>query len=239
VRWLARLLGLTPPIDPRLAERLAAWRRLPAARVRVPLEDARLVVVDVETTGLDPRRDRLIAIGAVAVVGLRLEVGRGLEVVVHDAGPADRAVLVHGIAPVERQQGEPAAEALMRFLDFAGGSPLVAFHAPFDRAVLERGARRELGVRLRGPWLDLAWLAPGLYPSLGLERAGLDAWLAHFGLRPHVRHRALGDALITGELLLVLLHQARATGVRDLAGLRRLARAHERATQAAAGMPGA
>jgi DNA polymerase-3 subunit epsilon len=238
--WLARWLGRRRPLAPEQAARLAAWRARPAASAREAIGEARLVLVDVETSGLDPRRDRLIAVGAVAVVGTRLEVGRGFEVVLREEGTveADAAVLIHGIAPGERSRGEAPVEALLGFLEYAGKSPLVAFHAPFDRAVLRRAVRAHLGLRLPNRWLDLAWLAPALYPRLGLERAGLDPWLEHFGLRPHARHRALGDALVTGELFLVLLRQARGTGVRDLAGLLRLARAEERASQASAGVSG-
>lgn len=223
-----------------LGARVEGWRRLNAEGEGTPIEQARFVLVDVETTGLDPRRDRLIAIGAVSLSALRLEVGQGFEVVLREDSPAaDPAVLIHGIAPGERERGAPPAEALVGFLEYAGRSPLVAFHAPFDRAVLERAASRNLGVRMSNAWLDLAWLAPALYPSLGLEREGLDRWLERFGLKPHVRHRALGDALITGELFLVLLARARAAGVRDLAGLRRLARVHERVSQTAGGLVGA
>ena len=235
----ARLFRRGPVLPAGLAGRLDAWQALAGEGDRVPLHQARFVLVDVETSGLDPRRDWLIAVGAVAVGAGRLEVGRGFEVVLREEGAAaDQAVLIHGIAPGERARGEPAAEALLSFLEYAGRSALVAFHAPFDRAVLDRAVRATLGARIPNPWLDLAWLAPALYPRLGLERAGMDPWLEHFGLKPHVRHRALGDALITGELFLVLLAQARATGVRDLAGLRRLARDHERVTQAGGGLVG-
>ena len=235
-RLFRRGLSLAADLDPRVA----GWLALDAEGEGVPLEQARFVLVDVETTGLDPRRDRLIAVGAVSLSAMRLQVGRGFEVVLREEGPAaDPAVLIHGIAPGEREQGEPPPEALMGFLELAGKAPLVAFHASFDRAVLERAVQTVLGVRMSNLWLDLAWLAPALYPSLGLEREGLDAWLEHFGLKPHVRHRALGDALVTGELFLVLLARARAAGVRDVGGLRRLARAYERVTQTAGGLAGA
>ena len=94
-------------------------------------------------------------------------------------------------------------------------------------------------MRSPNPWLDVAWLAPALNPRVGLDRAGLDPWLERFGLRPHARHRALADALVTGELFLVLLAQASAAGVRDLAGLARIARLRERAAQEGGGVPGA
>ena len=240
MRLFSRLYRRPPPLAPELADRLRSWQALGAEDDRAPLEDTRFVLVDVETSGLDPRRDRLIAIGAVALRRGRLDVGRGFEVVLREEGAsADEAVLIHGIAPGERERGEPAPEALLSFLEYAGRSALVAFHAPFDRAVLERAASENLGVRIPNPWLDVAWLAPALNPRVGLDRAGLDPWLERFGLRPHARHRALADALVTGELFLVLLAQASAAGVRDLAGLARVARLRERAAQEGGGVPGA
>jgi hypothetical protein len=48
-------------------ERLVAWRKLPPANLLLPHVRARYVVVDTETTGLDMRRDQVIAIGAAAI----------------------------------------------------------------------------------------------------------------------------------------------------------------------------
>ena len=62
-----------PALAPEIAARLAAWRTLAKADLALPIEQGRYVVVDVESTGLDMRRDRLIAIGAVAVVDGRIQ----------------------------------------------------------------------------------------------------------------------------------------------------------------------
>jgi DNA polymerase-3 subunit epsilon len=229
VSWLHRLLrrDTRPPAD--LAERVERWRSLPAAAKHEPLADARIVVVDVETSSLDVQRADLLAIGACVVRGRRLEVGGGFELVLrYNIEQAHDTVLIHGIGPQELEAGEDPALALMEFLEYAGKSPLVAFHAPFDRRMLEREARRLLGVRMPHLWLDLAWLAPALYPEASLQRAGLDHWLQYFGLAPHERHRAIADALVTGELFLVLLDRACRQGVQDWSRLSKMAAAQER-----------
>ena len=69
MRLFSRLYRRPPPLAPELADRLRSWQALGAEDDRAPLEDTRFVLVDVETSGLDPRRDRLIAIGAVPSVG--------------------------------------------------------------------------------------------------------------------------------------------------------------------------
>lgn len=195
-------------------------------RPRVPLAQAEFVVVDVETTGLDARQDRLLAIGAVRVRNERLCLGEHYQAGLRHTGVGGReSILIHGIGPAAQAAGAVPALALGDFLRFVGDATLVAFHAPFDRMVLERALREHLRARLRNPWLDLAKLAPALYPEARQDRSGLDVWLDRFGLREGVRHRAADDALVTGELFLVLLRRARAHGIATVEALRATAQA--------------
>jgi len=197
-----------------LAERLRAWRALPGLNENAAVSAARFVVVDVETSGLDSRRDRLLSIGAVTVEAGRLRPGEGYDVMVHNPVPSDRDnILVHGISPDAQTSGLAPDVALMGFLELARHDVLVAFHAGFDQAVLERALREQLGVRLPNLWLDVASLAPVLAPEARLANGNLDEWLAYFGLRAHARHSAAYDAYVTAELLLILLTRAARAGL--------------------------
>src|SRR5918996_1257435 len=89
----------------------------------------------------------------------------------------------------------------------------VGFHADFDAAVLRRH-----GFVARSRWLDLAALAPALFP--GRKAKLLDDWLAELGIAVHARHDALGDAFSTAQLLLVLLAEAKPQGIDTVEGLR-------------------
>lgn len=221
--FLRRLFRPTVELSATLARRADVWRALPPASDAVALERARLVVVDVETSGLDPRKDRLLAIGACPMEGLRLQPGAGFGALLRQSEASGRDnILLHGIGPQEQAGGTSPEEALMGFLEFARKDVLVAFHAPFDQAVLDRAAREILGLRLLNPFIDLADLAPALAPEARLGRAGLDDWLAYFGLRAAQRHRAAYDAVATGELLLILLARARARGIVTVSALRAL-----------------
>jgi len=196
-----------------VARRLCAWQALPRLNERTALNTARFVVVDVETSGLDPRRDRLLAIGAVVVEAGRLRPGEGYDVTVHNPVPSARAnILVHGISPDAQTAGLAADAALMGFLELARHDVLVAYHAGFDQRVLDRAVRTQLGVRLPNLWLDIAHLAPVLVPGARTGYRNLDDWLAHFGLRAHSRHNAAYDAYATAELLLILLSRATRAG---------------------------
>jgi DNA polymerase III subunit epsilon len=236
--WLRQLLG-RPATDltPLQQERLAAWQALPAVDLGRSIQEARLVVVDVESTGLNVYKDDLIAIGAQLVAGERIQVGEAFDIVLHRAEHTDKEnVLIHGISPTDLREGVPAVEALLAFLEFVGKSPLVAYHAAFDRTMLDRALRRHLGVRLPNAWIDLAWLAPALFPNTVGTYKSLDAWLEFFSLYVHIRHRAIADALATAELLLILVHHARGRGKVTFAGIADMARLE--AEVAAAGRMG-
>lgn len=180
------------------------WRRIRPAAV----DEGRWLVVDVETSGLDPSRDQLIAIAAVAVhvdwVGRRAVIvpGDSFEAVIRqDAPAADHDnVLLHGIGLQHQREGAPAREALAAFEAFVGASPLLAFHAGFDQAVLRRACRAALGHALRNPWADIDFLCAAALGEIG--GTSLDDWMDHFGIRCARRHQAAADAMAEADVLL-------------------------------------
>ena len=186
----------------------------------------RWVVVDTETSGLDPETDRLLGIGAVAVDDDGVQPGDSFEVVVGGAPAGDAAnIVVHGIGHGAQQDGMPGPEALAAFRAWVADAPLVGFHADFDRAVL-RNAYAGAGMPADDrPWLDLAPLAAALMPQAARYGGhSLDDWLAVFGIECTIRHNAAADALATAELLLRLRAMAVKQGARGFGGLLKLAR---------------
>jgi len=187
---------------------------------RTPLAVVRWVVVDCESSGLDPAHDRLLAVGAVAVRGAHLAPAESFSALLRQAAPSARDnILVHGIGAQAQLAGRPADEALAELRAFVGDGMPVAFHADFDAELL----RRALGRAAPKRWLDLARLAPALHPE-HKDCHALDDWLAAFRIAPQARHDALGDAFAAAQLLLVLLAAARRQGVATLEQLEAAAR---------------
>jgi DNA polymerase III subunit epsilon len=182
------------------------WRHwLGGARAGV--DEARWVMVDVETSGLDADRDRLLAIAAVALrvdwAGKRLAItpGDSFEVVLRQqevSGPEN--ILLHGIGAQRQREGVPAQKALEEFRAYAGRSPLLAFHAAFDRALITRYMSAELGAVPPQPWLDIEKLCAVTHEQVPAR--SLDEWMTHFGIRCAVRHQAAADAMAECEVLL-------------------------------------
>ena len=154
-----------------------------------PWHDLRFVALDSETTGLDPRRDRLITIGAIAVVGGDILLGDAFEIMMpvrHNTA----SVTVHGITVDEARDGVPEPEALEAFLAYLGAGVIVGHHILHDITALNVAYQRHFGFELRNRFLDTMDL------TLHLERDGalrqdtrIEGFLARPAM-PAVRYRA-------------------------------------------------
>lgn len=221
--YLARR-RLPADADPRLAAYLALPFKPPKW-----VAQARFVVFDSETSGLDLQTARLLSLGAVGADARRVDLADRLELTVRqtEVGGA-AAATVHQLRAVDLTAGVEAEEAALRFLDYAQDAVLVAHHAGFDLAMLQRSLR-PLGLpRLYNPVLDTGRLAERLdgaaLPNGELKARqdrSLDTLCARFGVQIQGRHTASGDALATAELLLHLLARARRRKIHRLRDLLR------------------
>jgi DNA polymerase-3 subunit epsilon len=215
-QWLASLFGNKPQLTEQQRSRLEAWRKIPSTPLAVSVNEMRCVVVDVETSGLNLMKDRLISIGAIALVNGQLALGDSFYVVLQQPIASHKEnILLHGIGGAAQTEGVPAIDALLSFLDYLGKDPLVAFHVIFDQTMIRRAISQHLGISFKHPWLDMAYIMPALNPDLADRFRTLDDWNEHFDIRNDARHNALADAMVTAQLFQVALAQARKKTIRD------------------------
>ncbi|MFJ4143337.1 PolC-type DNA polymerase III [Pseudomonas sp. NPDC089734] len=197
------------PLDSHQLQRLAELPAFAPLNDK-PLHQQRWVVLDLETSGLNMNRDQVLSIGAVVIEDGAIDLGQQFERTIlrvdHKVSPA---VLIHGLAPSAIAAGSEPVEAFLDFMAFAGTSPILAFHAPFDQHMLSRALKDSLDYRLQNPFFDVAEIAPMLCSHANLRQAGLDDWTRFFGLHAEERHHASADALVTAELALILFSHAR------------------------------
>ncbi len=228
--WLSNLahrFDRPAELDAETRTRVGAWRASRAGDLKKPLSQTRWVVVDTETTGLDPTRDRLLSIGACAITDRALALDDSFLVAIRQTRvSADENILIHGIGGQTQLSGMDEAEALGRFLEYAGRDILVAYHATFDQQMLAVAMRERIGVAFKPKWLDVAKLCDVLFPAKAREIKHLDDWLEHFGIVQHARHNAVADAFCTAELLLVLLAEAERQGMMSTQSLVRAEHLH-------------
>lgn len=232
VTLATRVMGL-PAAPPAVAERLAAamlgadprvrqqadgrWGLVAAAQGSPLLEECAFAVVDVETTGMRPGDDdRITEIAVVVVQGTRCELA--FESLVNPGRPIPvRISELTGIHDHMVSAAPAFATIADDLLAALAGRVFVAHNARFDWGFVGAEVRRARDLVLDGPRLCTVRLARRLYR--GEQSYGLDALAHRFALEFPARHRAAGDALVTGMLLQRLVAAARERGARTLADL--------------------
>ena len=170
---------------------------------QTPWREARYCVLDLETTGLDPRRDEIVSFAAVPVDDGRAVVRGVRQALVRPRrAMTAEAVTIHGIRPQDLEDAPPLDAVLDDLLDAMAGRVLVVHVDWVERGFLARPLR-DRGAQLREPVLDTARLAasriPGVPGAVGLT------WLAReLGLPVYAEHEALGDALTTAQVFVAL-----------------------------------
>ena len=226
MNWMDTLRGRNIKLAEQQAARFKAWRELPSSETPKRLDNSRIVVVDVETTGLNLAKDSLIAIGAVAIVNGKIALEDSFEMVLQQASSSSKKnILIHGISGDTQTEGQAPVEVLLAFLEYLQKDPLVAFHVTFDETMLCRAIKQHLGFVFKHDWLDLAYATPGLYPQQARQFRALDDWLNHFHIQNYARHNALADALSTAQLFMVVSKTSQQKKLVDYQTLQRVEKA--------------
>ena len=171
-----------------------------------PWREARWCALDLEMTGLDPRREEIIAIGAVPIDEGRIVLGGGLYTLVRTTRRSQHgAVLVHKLRVPDLADAPPLEEALDRMLEMLAGRVPVFHTAAIERSFLERqfaGRHVRLPAAADTEALGRAWLRhrDGSSP----EGISLGRLARVLGQPAETPHHALGDALTTAQAFIAL-----------------------------------
>jgi DNA polymerase III epsilon subunit-like protein len=203
----------------RIVTRVSVWMRrqlgVPAGGVSLDvLLDPGFVAIDLETTGLDPRRADVVSLAAIPFVGGRPQ--PGFVTLIDPRRPIPPAsTRIHGIDD-RRVAGAPTLDAALPQVDSACAQAVIVGHdVGYDIAVLKR-ARRLRGLpEPRTTALDTRRLAIALHPSWR-HRAELEMVAGRLGIPVVGRHTADGDARLAGRILLALLPEFRKRGARTV-----------------------
>lgn len=153
------------------------------------------ICLDLETTGLNPKRDRIIEIGAVKVREGNI-VDTFQQLIDPKQQLEERVEILTGISTKELE-GKPAIqEVLPELLSFLGEDVLLGHRILFDYSFLKRAFTNEKIVFER-KGIDTLKLARQFVTDCQSKK--LESLCQHYGIR-HQAHRALGDALATVEL---------------------------------------
>ncbi len=178
-----------------------------------PLLALDAVVLDSETTGLDPAKARIVEIGAVRLAGGRILPESSFRSLVKPGEPIPAAVAqIHGIDDAKVASAPSFTEVWPQLSAFVGDAVWIGHAIGFDLAILKRECERA----------DLAWVRPRILDTRLLAQVAepnfadytlenLAAWL---DVELSDRHSALGDATTTARIFRALVPKLREGGIR-------------------------
>lgn len=202
---------------------LAEFYRTPVPSRRTQVHKLPLLAVDVETTGLDHKHDRLLSIGWVPVNGLEIDLsGAGYGVLQQRSyETVGESATIHGLTDDHMQsEGERAPEVLSRFLTALRGRAMLVHFKKVESTFLSDACQDYFGTGLKATYVDTLELARRFIEEGGDQPKGDDLRLARvrerLNLPSYHNHNALTDALACAEVYLALMARGR---VKTLGGL--------------------
>ncbi|WP_445001448.1 3'-5' exonuclease [Halomonas mongoliensis] len=178
-----------------------------------PIGEVPMAALDIETTGLDPRRHAIVSVGVVPFTLARIPLRERRYWVLKPARElTEQSVTLHRITHAEVENAPDLAEVLPELLEVLKGRVTVVHYRQIERPFLDSGIQARLGEGLRFPMIDTMSLEARLHRQSLWAR--FRRWLGRppvsirlhnsrerYGLPAYQGHHALVDALATAELL--------------------------------------
>lgn len=169
------------------------------------------ICFDCETTGLDPKKDKIVSLSAIKIRGNQILTSQALNLKFKQALPINpESIVIHGLRNMDVESGMDEREAIAKFLAFIGSRPLVGYFLEFDVAMVNSVIRPWLGISLPNPQLDISTPYSELFykPLLHNEHEVFDlsfhAILEKCELPKLAAHDAFNDALMTAMIYVKL-----------------------------------
>jgi DNA polymerase-3 subunit epsilon len=175
-----------------------------------PITDVRYVAIDTELTGLNERKDSIISIGAVRMVGTRIELGNTFHQLVKPGTLfKPKSVVVHGITPSDVLEKPNIDSILTDFLQFCGTDVIIGHCVSIDLSFINREMRRVFGNTMQNRVIDTfhvyEWLRKKVPTRTCFSSSPQDSSLYEiakcFSIAVRGAHNALVDSFITAQLL--------------------------------------
>ncbi len=180
------------------------------------LETARFCAIDVETTGLDPEKDEIVALACVPLSRLRIMVGDIFYTLIRPERYTFKAMKYHGISKGDLANAPTFGEAAEEILTVLDGV-LVGHCVDFDFEFI-RKRFRTAGVKFKRDRIDIALIEGWLRQKRGIDDAdlGLNAMMHSYGLKQHYRHNASADAFFAAQIFQIQMKEMMARGIDSL-----------------------
>jgi DNA polymerase-3 subunit epsilon len=167
-----------------------------------------VVVYDTETTGLNPKTDEILSIGAIKIKGDKILTSEKFEIFVKPSCDIKvESIKIHQIRNIDLQNGYEPQIALEKFLNFIGSRPLVGYYLEFDIAMINKYLKPLLGIKLPNKQIEVSGMYHDkkikLIPD-GIIDLRFDVIMKDLGLPIFGKHDAINDAIMTAMMYVKL-----------------------------------
>ncbi len=200
------------------------------------ISEANYTVIDTELTGLNERKDSIISIGAVKMVGSKIDLSRDFHRFTKPGTKfKSESVVVHGITPSDVSE-EPAIDSILsEFSDFCGDDTLIGHCVSIDMAFINREMKRVLGNPMSNPVIDTFFIYEWIRNqspskpcfSYASKDSGLYEIAKCFEIPVRGAHDALTDAFITAQIFQRFIPVLINLGVKNLGMLLKIGHPEE------------
>jgi DNA polymerase-3 subunit epsilon len=115
------------------------------------------IVYDTETTGLNPKTDEILSIGAIKIKDNKIITSEKFEIFVQPTREiSEESIKIHQIRNIDLQNGSNPNDALVKFLHFIGSRPLVGYYLEFDVKMINKYLKPYLGIKLPNEQIEVS-----------------------------------------------------------------------------------
>ncbi len=166
------------------------------------------VSLDCETTGLNPKKDEILSIGAVIIKDNKILMRNTFNIFLKPSKSINaESIKIHHIRPIDLENGIDPQVAIYNLLDFIGSRPLVGYYINFDYSIISKYTKKYIGIKLPNEMIEVS----GMYYKT-IKRTSehqfidlkFDTILKNLDIPALGKHDALNDALMTAMMFLKL-----------------------------------
>jgi len=177
-----------------------------------------VVVFDCETTGLNPKKDELISIGAVKIRGNRILTDEAIHLYIEQKEQiSHESITIHQIRHCDLEDAVPLEEAIEKFLYYIGNRTLAGYYLEFDVAMINKYIKPMYGITLPNRQEEVSAIyydkKRATIPQGHIDLK-FNAILKDLELPTLQAHDALNDAVMTAMIYLKLKHVKQIRNVR-------------------------
>lgn len=180
--------------------------------------DQDVVCFDCETTGLDPKNDKIVSLSAIKICGTQIMTSKSLNLKFKQQQVINpESIVIHQLRNVDVEIGQDEREAIAQFVEFIGARPLVGYYLEFDMAMVNSVIKPWLGIPLPNPQIEVSELyhkqfyQDWLQPEHEVFDLSFNTILKNLNLPVMGQHDAFNDALMTAMIYVKLIHLSEKT----------------------------